>query len=365
MDNDPFKKGIADIRNAHLSDKEKSFILSNILHGRVKSPFWGLYAFMMQARQKALYALALAVVFLLAGGGTVVLAAEGSVPGDVLYSVKVNVTEPALDRLYTAREDKARWEGEKTARRLREVETLALEGRLDEEAIKAIEEKIQEHNETFRASASGISTTTEPEKRESVEVEYEAKLKAHAKILGRIKERLPEDTRDAIERVSETLREEVERNQEREAEREQEKKERAKDKTEEEVEKTHREVQEMLRDAEQLSEKTIETIREERKGLRDREETVRKDVLEESRLIIEETRNRLRETREARERSNNDGDANDAAAEKVISELADSERKIFETNAILKEMRKIKTDKRRDGKGRERKSGRDDHESEN
>src|SRR3989344_1052193 len=112
MDNNNiFKKALGEIKGIRLSIDEKSFILERVLHEGIKSPYWSAYGIMARVRQNKLYALSSAVILLMLGGGSVVLAAESSVPGDILYSVKVKVTEPALDKIFITAKENARWQG--------------------------------------------------------------------------------------------------------------------------------------------------------------------------------------------------------------------------------------------------------------
>ncbi|KKU77422.1 MAG: RNA polymerase, sigma-24 subunit, ECF subfamily [Parcubacteria group bacterium GW2011_GWA2_47_64] len=216
---------LVSVRISRGMEELRKIMRSSVLHEGIKSPYWSPYSIIMRVRENKLYALSFAIILLVSGGGSVVLAAERSVPGDILYPIKVKITEPALDKLYVTAEENARWQGEKTARRLREAETLAIQGKLDEEKSRVIEEKIKEHTEEFRAVIQDISTTTESETRESVEVEYESKVKAHSMILSKIKENNEEEAKPTIQHVENTLSTELQRNETRKEERVREKKE--------------------------------------------------------------------------------------------------------------------------------------------
>lgn len=354
MDNDIFKKALGEIRNIRLSRGEKSFILKKILHAAVKSPYWSPYSIVARMRQNKLYAFSFAIMLLVSGGGSVVLAAESSVPGDILYPIKVKVTEPALDKIFVTAKENARWQGEKAIRRLREVETLALQGRLDEEKSKAIEKKIKEHGKEFRAVISDLSTTTESEQRESVEVEYESKVRAHSKILSKISGGHDGETRTQIEYVAQTLGQELQRNQERREERGREKEERKRE--EKRLEVTEEDLNQKLRDAEESIDVTVENIKKEKMNLRDAREDLSKIILEESGNIMQETRNKIREARETRSKK-------DAAEEETISDIEDSEQKVFETNTMLQELKKIDRPEKKKGKENRLKREKEEPES--
>ena len=350
MDNNNiFKKALGEIKGIRLSRDEKSFILERVLHEGIKSPYWSPYSIIMRVRENKLYALSFAIILLVSGGGSVVLAAERSVPGDILYPIKVKISEPALDKLYVTAEENARWQGEKTARRLREAETLAIQGKLDEEKSRVIEEKIKEHTEEFRAVIQDISTTTESETRESVEVEYESKVKAHSMILSKIKENNEEEAKPTIQHVENTLSTELQRNETRKEERVREKKEKEREETPEEVTKV--DLDQRLLDAEKSIEATVANIKKGEMNLRDFHEDLSKMILEESDKIMQETRSRIREARETRDK----GNADEA---KTISDIEDSNQKVFETNTMLHEMKKIDRPARKEKASKEKREER-------
>lgn len=87
---------------------------------------------------------ALVIVILVAGGGTS-LAAEQSLPGDTLYSVKVQFNEPIRGWLAQNPEAQANWQAERLARRLEEMNELESKGRLAEATRQDLETRINEH----------------------------------------------------------------------------------------------------------------------------------------------------------------------------------------------------------------------------
>jgi len=71
----------------------------------------------------------LVIALLVTGGASV--AAESSLPGDVLYPVKINVTENVKSMLALSDESEAKLHSELAAKRIEEAEALAAESRLD------------------------------------------------------------------------------------------------------------------------------------------------------------------------------------------------------------------------------------------
>ncbi len=92
------------------------------------------------------------LVFALVGSSTA-YAAEDSLPGDFLYTVKVSVNEPIALALATTPEAKVKTEVRLADRRLAEAKTLAAEGRLDVAVSLEIERDFDKHIENALALA--------------------------------------------------------------------------------------------------------------------------------------------------------------------------------------------------------------------
>lgn len=71
--------------------------------------------------------------------------AERSVPGDILYPVKVRVNEEVLAQLSLSPYEKLEWETRRVERRIAEARLLAKEGKLTEEVEAQITETVKEH----------------------------------------------------------------------------------------------------------------------------------------------------------------------------------------------------------------------------
>lgn len=75
-------------------------------------------------------AFATAFLVLMVGAGGSAYAAEGALPGDILYPIKVHVTEPAVTALTPSGRAQVTWQITIAKRRLKEAATLSGEGRL-------------------------------------------------------------------------------------------------------------------------------------------------------------------------------------------------------------------------------------------
>jgi len=91
------------------------------------------------------------------GGGGVSYAAEGAVPGDALYPIKVGINEEVRDIVALTPEAKADWESRLVERRLEEAEKLAeATGAIPPAAQEIIEEKLEKHIEKLEIHLSRV-----------------------------------------------------------------------------------------------------------------------------------------------------------------------------------------------------------------
>lgn len=76
--------------------------------------------------------------------------AEKSVPGDVLYAIKVQFNEELRSTLTFGSFEKVEWETERLNRRIAEARLLASEGRLTEEVEAGVAAAVREHTENAK-----------------------------------------------------------------------------------------------------------------------------------------------------------------------------------------------------------------------
>lgn len=120
----------------------------------------------------------LAIALFAAGG--VSYAAENSLPGDVLWPVKVNVNEEVRLAFALSPEGKAEWEALRAERRLEEAGVLAAEGQLNAETGAVIQARLNEHLNSSLHYVEG------KEERAEAIVRFEAAIKAHQQIWAEI-----------------------------------------------------------------------------------------------------------------------------------------------------------------------------------
>jgi len=136
------------LQRAHMTEHEKAELRGR-LHAHMRAhpagrPVVSPLSFTLHMRA---WSFALILFLIVSSGAGIAFAAEDSLPGDTLYPVKVNVTEPVRVALARGDENQAQIEEKLLNRRLEETEQLALRGELSDDrkdiAHAALERQIQ------------------------------------------------------------------------------------------------------------------------------------------------------------------------------------------------------------------------------
>lgn len=127
------------------------------------------------------------LVLILAGGG-ISLAAEGAVPGELLYSVKVELNENIRGWFAISEESQIKWQARRVERRLDEVTELSIDGRLDSQKREVIEAELEGHIRNFEASAAKLEKAEKNNEAAEANSALEVSLKNHEKVLSDIAE---------------------------------------------------------------------------------------------------------------------------------------------------------------------------------
>lgn len=179
-----FKKGIKEIKNIKLDDKEKDQMLRAVFNAPIASPYAPKISFWMSfsSRKMRIAYTGLLILIMIVSGGAITYGTETSLPGDILYSVKVNIGEPIRDLLSTSPEQKAEWESVKAVRRLDEAADLAAKGQLTEQTRTDLENRFIKHADAFDSSVSEAATSSP--QTDLVKMEFEANVTARVKIFS-------------------------------------------------------------------------------------------------------------------------------------------------------------------------------------
>jgi hypothetical protein len=144
----------------------------------IRSPFASVF-FPMR-----IYAGLAAVLLIIVSLGGTAYASESSLPGDLLYSVKIGVTEPIQTALVPSERGKAAWNAILAERRLEEAAELAAQNRLTPAAQSELAANFTAHVTASEKHATRLETSGDTTGSLSVQSDLEARLTAHEQILG-------------------------------------------------------------------------------------------------------------------------------------------------------------------------------------
>jgi len=147
-----------------------------------------------------------ALVFAVFVGSTTTYAAQWSLPGGLLYPVKIYVNESVQGALALSEESRVSFHTEVAQERLREAEALASEDRLDERTAAVIEENFNTHVAKAETAVASLEEN-DPASGVEVRAELDSSLLAHSSILARIGEGSDnEQTKNNSRSMSERVR---------------------------------------------------------------------------------------------------------------------------------------------------------------
>ena len=199
MNNSKFDILIQDMQSVKMTTAEKTDVYNralsaiesieqthkNVLHVHkpVPSTFMNAWATYVQER-KFVPTLIMASILLITGGTS--LAAENALPGDYLYSLKVNINEKIQGFAAVTPEAKAKFALEVTDKRLKEVALLSSQGKLDDSTRRIIEVELAKQAGQVQNQVASLVAVQNVKAAQEVATNYESSLKAHELILQKI-----------------------------------------------------------------------------------------------------------------------------------------------------------------------------------
>ncbi len=133
-----------------------------------------------------IYAVILVVALL--GGGGVSAAAQGSLPGDTFYPVKVGFNEKVGAAFRVSEDSRANYEVRLMERRLEEAEEVAAKGDLDAEVKTQIEENFEAHADRVEDRIADFEAKEDFAPAADIALKFQTSLEAHEQILVKLAE---------------------------------------------------------------------------------------------------------------------------------------------------------------------------------
>ncbi len=153
----------------------------------------------MTSRRFSVYGTLVAVIVVFGGGVT--LAAEGSMPGDAFYGVKVSVTEPIMTALATSDEAKVRVASTLAVRRIDEIAALASSGKLTDEQQTKLEQAFDQSVQVVDEHTAALAKSGDAQTALSLQQQFSSSIASEAQAVSALDGRASPRTKDFIGKV--------------------------------------------------------------------------------------------------------------------------------------------------------------------
>ena len=211
MNNEFYTKLQHAAKDIRLSDAERNFMRA-ALHAHMgiqttqrggtrstKSPY--IFLYMPRAAALALVPL----ILILSAGGTA-YAAEGALPGDVLYPVKISVNEQMQSALALSPRAKAQVHVSLAGKRLEEAQALAIQGRLDAPSTAQLQTNLEEHAKEAQEFSKTVAEN-DPDAGAEISAQLSSSLSANNAVLEDVGDRShDENIRHDVKKLAAAVR---------------------------------------------------------------------------------------------------------------------------------------------------------------
>ncbi len=178
-------------QNIRLSSREREamrLVLLNAIRSQnlVKSPLRITPSPLLFFSPRLISSLAFVLVLAVVGSSTA-YAAERAIPGDLLYTIKVNVNESVRAALAVSNESKVSWHAEAAERRMQEAEVLAARGTLTADVKAELEANFDTHATKVEALVE-VLEEDDPVVAADISTRVESSIAAHSAVIARLGE---------------------------------------------------------------------------------------------------------------------------------------------------------------------------------
>lgn len=188
------------LRKIRLSAQEKDLLRHQILtFVRQRAPVRqvmqegrsNFLRFLIWERKPVMFGIIVALIIAVSGGTSV--AAQGAVPGDFLFPVKIHVVEPVRLAFATSTEAKGKVEADIAAERLAEAEKVSARGELSADVRAKIEANFEEFAKRVEDRIAALEAAGKTEAAADLRANFEVALKVHDRILAVLADREKDD----------------------------------------------------------------------------------------------------------------------------------------------------------------------------
>lgn len=193
------------LKGITLSDEEKGILRSSVARRIQISRQTPVISIFQRSIQHGLRIGLSTFLFIIFVGGSVSVVADNSLPGDPLYSFKINVNEEVKGAFIKSPEDKLTWQTTRIDNRLTEIKTLAASKTLTIAKQETAQRALDTHIEALSKELGALSEE-KPGKALEVTANLEKSLQVQKEDLQKyITEDTDADKGNALKAVDETI----------------------------------------------------------------------------------------------------------------------------------------------------------------
>ncbi len=191
-----FRKYTKELRNIRLQRNEHAALRAELIAFLAShpAPAGHTFAKMMQrfALHKSLMIGSLVLLVAISGTG-MSYAAERSLPGTILYPLKIDVLEPLRGAVAVTPEAKVQWEVTKVSRRLSEAEQMLEQGSLNDDISTDLAEQVQDHSTAITESITSLQADDKLAAAADVTTAFTSTLQTHHSLLTQLAAKQDDD----------------------------------------------------------------------------------------------------------------------------------------------------------------------------
>ncbi len=172
----------------------------------IKNIFISTFTFF---KQRQLVALALAIVLVFCGAGGTAYASSNSLPGDLLYPVKINIYEKLETAFARGTEAKTRVSVKHAVTRIDEVEKLAVEGRIDKSDEQSVNAGVALQSKEVQDNILKLKVEGNIDAAIRISSDFENSLNDHKKNLENITSDATTTSKSFLSKTRENIRDNI------------------------------------------------------------------------------------------------------------------------------------------------------------
>ncbi len=195
---------LKNFKSITLSEEERGLIRAHAAHLVANARPQVVQSYFQRGIYMGLRIALSSFVFFIFVGGTVSAVADNALPGDPLYSFKLNVNEEVKGFFQKTPEEKVAYNAQRVENRVKEIKTLAESKTLTKAKQATVQKALDEHIKNLSADLTTLSDTA-PSAALTVTADLEETLKANKEVIEQAD--TITDKTAALNTVDDTLKE--------------------------------------------------------------------------------------------------------------------------------------------------------------